>query len=561
MHEDAGDPPTQPSEGQAKPETQSPPSAAAEGASPSTDGDSGQTGGGGASDEARSDGGEDAAPRRRRRRRRRGRATPEAKDGEQPVGSAAGSEAPAGTSGSGGTSEEASAENQPSAPGNRSKKKASKKKASRKPKRERRGGKDGRHGSREHSDRGHSGRVHSDHGYSDHGHSGRGHSGRGSRTHAAAAIRELAAMTRDLLDAEDVPFLSRPRHLLLELRVPLDLERDGSKAAEQVVTQLLRRVQEVREHESALKPGSVYCYFNESAEAGTSRPSSVREVFDGYGSTGRPVFTDFVTMAVERRDEELQRMLDGEDLILTQVSMGHILRTEQLAAFGKQSPIYRVLGQVDAGLYTLTGSDQQAAFSFQLLRGRTLDGAPRFRLHWVSGADLRDVADPNLALVLSRFQQSLDQASLRFQGLESNGETPDEEEFVRPFLVDLAKRLKGRAKRGNRRTGHATERADSSQRPTSKAFEDAKNAGDDSVLRDDEQGTIVIAGPKNRIHVFSPEAKHVTSFVMNGHNLQMRKRDGRWLPSEPEDRGEFRIALRSRLESGDTEVSGDRPAD
>lgn len=39
---------------------------------------------------------------------------------------------------------------------------------------------------------------------------------------------------------------------------------------------------------------------------------------------------------------------------------------------------------------------------------------------------------------------------------------------------------------------------------------------------------------------------------MSGGHVAKRRADGRWLPAEPEDRGEFRIALKRRLKDGDT---------
>ncbi len=379
--------------------------------------------------------------------------------------------------------------------------------------------------------------------------------GKPSQHHASIAVRELAAMARTLLDAEGVDLLGRPRYLPVEVRVPLDPERDGGSASAGVVEQILRRVREVREHEQALSPGSVYCYFHASAQAPTARPQGPREVFDGYSSTGRPVFTDFVTMAIERRDEGIDQLVNGEDIIVTHVSMGRVLRTQQLVEFGQTSPVYRILGQVDAGLYPLLGSPDKAAFSFQLLRGTTLEGRTRFRLHWVGAADVRDVADPGVVRLLQQFQRKLDHESLRFAGLSANGTPPDEEEFVLPILQDLARSLRGRARRAGRRTGHATQRSEEGQRPTTKAWEDARDAGDDRVLRDIQEDTFVVVGPKNRVHVFAPDARHVTSFVMSGGNVQRRRQEGRWQPAEPEERGEFRIALKQRLErdQGDEE--------
>jgi hypothetical protein len=43
----------------------------------------------------------------------------------------------------------------------------------------------------------------------------------------------------------------------------------------------------------------------------------------------------------------------------------------------------------------------------------------------------------------------------------------------------------------------------------------------------------------------------VTSFVMTGGQVQKRRSEGRWHPAEPEERGEFRLALRRRLKAGE----------
>lgn len=373
---------------------------------------------------------------------------------------------------------------------------------------------------------------------------------RGPGQLASIAVRALAEMAERLLEVEGVDSLGRPRFLEIKLRVPLDVERDGVKASRQAVDQIVSRVRDVREHEAALKPGAVYCFFSGSADERHSRPESPRQVFEGYGATGRPNFADFMTVAVERRAEGIDRLANGEDLVVTCVSMGRVLRTQQLHEFGAQSPVFRVLGQVDAGLYALTGRDEKAAFSFQLLRAQTLDGATRFRLHWVSGADLRDVADPMVPAILKRFQQRLDRESLRYQGLDATGKAGDDEEFVLPFLQELAKQLAGRARRAAQRTEHANERVDEGQRPTTKCWDDAREAGDDRILRDDEQGTFVVVGPKNRVHVFGADGKHVTSFVLAGAQVHRRVQEGRWHLAEPEDRGGFRLALRKRIGEG-----------
>lgn len=363
------------------------------------------------------------------------------------------------------------------------------------------------------------------------------------------SLRSLSSMAQGLLEVEGIDFLSRPRWMDVKVRIPLDMRRDGSKAAAKVVEEVLRRVREVKENERALEPGAVYCYFSESSKGESSRATDIRQVFDGYGSTGRPVFSDFVTMAIERKDAGITELLAGEDMIVTRVTMGRVLRTAQLAEFGKASPVYRILGQVDAGLFPVLNSKERAAFSFQLLRGKTLEGLPRLRVNPVGLADITDLADPAIAQILSRFQQKLDVESLRLAGMEKDEELAEEkvEEFVLPLLQELAKQIGGRARRKGRRTQHANERAAGGDRPTSKAYEDASKAHDQDLYWDEQEGTIVVLGPRSRVHVFTDRAKHVTSVMMQGNAIGKRRQQGRWRPAEPGERGEFRIQLRKQM--------------
>jgi hypothetical protein len=168
---------------------------------------------------------------------------------------------------------------------------------------------------------------------------------------------------------------------------------------------------------------------------------------------------------------------------------------------------------------------------------------------------MTEVADPAVGLILKRFQQRLDREALRFAGLEANGKATEEEAFVLPLLQDLAKQLSGSARRAGRRTGHAVQRAAEGQRPTTKAWDDALAVPDESILRDDTEATIVVLGPRGRVHVFALDARHVTSLVLAGGSIQKRRQEGRWRPAEPEERGEFRIRLKRRLSRAETDPS------
>lgn len=382
----------------------------------------------------------------------------------------------------------------------------------------------------------------------------------GSAHHAMQAVRALAEMAHGLLRVEGVDPLAMPRFLELSLRVPLDGGGDLQKAAGTAVEQILQRVREVREHERALRPGAVYSYFAGSSHAEGCRPTEPRQVFDGYSSTGKPVFSDFVTMSIERKDPNIDRLLAGEELVLTRVTMGRVLRTQQLAEFGGNSPVFKILGQVDAGLFRVLGAAGKCAFSFQLLRGATLEGRVRLRLHPVGAVDPMDLADPALMQILSRFQRQLDAEALRLQGQSQQGEV-DEEAFVLPLLNDLARQLQNRTRNAGRRTQHGLERSEAGQRPTSRAYPDAGEASDDAILWDLDQNTIVVLGEKGRVHVFTPHGKHITSVTMQGSAIERRRHMGRWRLAEPEERGEFRIQIKRLIASGQDKPQDDVSVD
>ncbi|MEE2888655.1 MAG: hypothetical protein VX951_14590 [Planctomycetota bacterium] len=367
---------------------------------------------------------------------------------------------------------------------------------------------------------------------------------------AADSMRSLSVMLRRLFESKKVHFLRRPRYMELNLKIPIDASRDGSRCASQVVDGVLALIEDVQKNETALAPRSVYCYFHESAEAEGCRPTELRQVFDGYGSTGRPKFTDFVTMAIERKAKGIEGLVGGDDITLTHVTQGRVLRTAQLAEFGKTSPVFRVLGQVDAGLFAVRGTDSKAAFSLQVLLGKDLQGLPVLRLHPVGKCDVMDLADQSVPQILHRFQGDLDEAVLRLRGLLAKDGETDAEEFVLPLMQNLAKQLEDRARHRSRRTDHAEKRAQKSTRPTSKAYADAQNVSDDNLLWDDKESTVVVLGPHNRVHVFTPEGRHVTSLPNIGRSgLQQRLKSHRWRHTEPPERGEFRMKLRAMVKS------------
>ena len=96
------------------------------------------------------------------------------------------------------------------------------------------------------------------------------------------------------------------------------------------------------------------------------------------------------------------------------------------------------------------------------------------------------------------------------------------------------------------RTRHAQKRHQSMERPTSEAWRDAARAGDERLLWDQHQETIVVVGPKSRVHIFSENAKHITSMRLGVKELERKRGQRRWRLLDPELAKRFRDQVRSR---------------
>ncbi len=119
----------------------------------------------------------------------------------------------------------------------------------------------------------------------------------------------------------------------------------------------------------------------------------------------------------------------------------------------------------------------------------------------------------------------------------------DPEEMVLAALRDLVRKLSHDARNRDRKTDHARERSEESQRPTQFAFDEAKSARDHHLYIDTEEKTVVVIGKKGRVHVFSMDGRHVTSVIIPPPQVRSRVSQGRWRQAEPAERGTFRDVL------------------
>ena len=380
------------------------------------------------------------------------------------------------------------------------------------------------------------------------------------RHRALDLVRRLRGLARLVMREQGVDHLP-PGDLETLSPFGLDTGRDQGRA-EALVADLRERIESGAFLARAVRPGRVYCFRCESAECSHAGPADAEEIFTGYAPTGRPMWSDFISWCVDRRVPNIDRILAGGDMVLAQPVPGVELCRDQLDLFGGGNPRYGIMGQVAAGFFSLRRGDipVRAAFSFLVIRVRGADGRPRLVLNPVGAVDFGKGADPPLADIIARSSRTLQLLSVRLEGMEKQGGGREARELVDPFLGALARDLEQVARSGYRRTGHARMRSAQGRRPTEMAYPDAREAMDEDLLVDTVESTLIVMGPKGRIHVFGRDGRHVTSMRYPGDALRRRLQTGRWRPADPPERGAFRAALRA-LEEKVTRSEGEAEGD
>ena len=94
----------------------------------------------------------------------------------------------------------------------------------------------------------------------------------------------------------------------------------------------------------------------------------------------------------------------------------------------------------------------------------------------------------------------------------------------------------------------------SADRPTDHAWRDADEAADDELLRDARRQTIIVLGKRNRAHVFSATARHITSLRLEGDELARKVQGRRWVALDESAARSFRAALAAGARRPDEEA-------
>jgi len=328
----------------------------------------------------------------------------------------------------------------------------------------------------------------------------------------------------------------------------------------QLYRQLQRAAELYVDRRAAIPLGRVYCHWCRSFFCEHSAPPEPRCVFGGYTPTGQPTWPEFVSVLLERRHPRVDSIFHGNPSLVTLVQWGGELTKAQLPVYGKRSPVCRILGQIAMGYIQFPdglwlpndagGPRSPLAITLQAVEvGVHGHGAPLI-LNVVSKIPddspayqvFEESRDTRLADALHASRQSLVEASLiRMSRRRRGGER---QRLVMAALQRLAKNLDRIFRQRERRTFHSQERHANRGRPASTALGDALQAAPDSIYRDVEERTWVVLGPKNRVHVFNDQGRHVTSIVYPGETVRARTTRGKWRAPQEAERTAFQEALR-----------------
>ncbi len=393
---------------------------------------------------------------------------------------------------------------------------------------------------------------------------------------APGIYRGLASWIEERL-AEDLPDGGAlPDHIELTVRLPFVGDRRKWRRAEREFrlafeNQLDAICDQLRTDELGYRDGHAFCPWCASPICEHSIPHDPRAIFIGYNPTGVPLWRDLGSWLLDQGDDRLDRLYESRPLPLARRIDGDALTAELLPEFGESMRPLVLVGAVVAGYFMVPrpqGGEQALALSALALERRSLAGAPRYTLNIVATLPpphhlptlLAERVVPILSDWVANLRRELSTVQDRWIEGTSTGRRLSIGEcraLVERALENGANYLEKRLRRRQGRTDHAEERSADPERPTASALSDALAASNDSIFHDRRERTIIVRGPRNRIHVFRGDGTHITSILYTGESIRDRIGQGRWIPLEPARIEALRKGLKTRrqLDPTDEDVS------
>jgi len=374
-------------------------------------------------------------------------------------------------------------------------------------------------------------------------------------------LRELG---RALAELEGYP---RDSTMPLErLVVPISIPLTGDPERPVMSSDVMDLVDALRQHLDegltamrAWRPGAVYCFQSASCDAPQCTPPDDADTFSGYTASGKPEWTSFVNLCIDRKDPRVDKLFDPHPEVIALAMDTEVITSAQLPVFGKDSHAFRVLGQVAVGLLprrlgrAQTSPQDRIALTLQIIETRSEEGRPRLRLN-IIGMSLDEIAAAagetgprgpaeSLRRTINETRRAMVTLEARIERSGHGDDPAKVAALVRPLLSQLRGDIARCFRSGRHRTQHAEKRHTDGKRPTSFAMGDAENATDEHILGDARRNTIVVLGPRSRAHVFSKEGRHVTSLRLDPGELERKMNQSRWQSITAEEIQTFRSTL------------------
>lgn len=385
--------------------------------------------------------------------------------------------------------------------------------------------------------------------------SGDGHAGVPPVLTAEGAARVVLAALEQLVDRVQAELGEVARELDgTELELPIHLviggTRDPARAAglvRDLLSGVRARVDETARGAHAFREGFVYAFHPTQEEAPYAGPPGAADVFAGYSPSGKPEWIGFQNLCLAMKEERVDRLYAEPPEIVALVQGPAELTGGLLPGFGRESLVYKLWGQVVVGLVPRNLQPkargvERVALTLQVVGTREGSGGERLRLNVLGltqdaiseAAASSDPSSPAEAFrrLLRATRGRIDAIGRRLA--RARGEARERELGVQvgALLVRLRADVLRVFKVRDYRTQHAEARHSEGDRPTASALTDLIGAGDGHFFRDDHKNTVIAVGPRGRVHVFSPEGKHVTSLEMQPGEVERRVDRGRWRPLE-----------------------------
>jgi hypothetical protein len=354
---------------------------------------------------------------------------------------------------------------------------------------------------------------------------------------AQDAVRALEALRRAAFadcDGTEVP---------AESHEDFELAWSPGMAPADLAEQALASAAECLAEYQTFRSGCVYCYGCRSASCEHAQPETASQVFAGYQATGRPYWEEFFNFLLSLDDDRADRLFAERPELLSRVIGRKRLTGEQLESFGRNSLTYRIWGQVVAGYVLVDG--ERMAFSVQIVENK----AHQLRLQVLAPEGLQAalVDTPNASRsALHRVHEALQEArhsmveiSHLWEAHHGRKRLAEVREKAFSILRHLAHSIERKGRQRVRRTAHAELRGNQ-QRPVHAAREDLSQATDGDFYRDRFRGSVIVTGKSGRAHAFNDEGRHITSFVLQGNELDRRLQRHRYQPLDEPERTAFR---------------------